>query len=114
MLGGAPQQHWEAWEEAGAEKHTLSPSSTCDLGTNGFHLLVVLECPELTVQGPWRLRYLKEKWPRCWRKASVAISQGRVPAFYSKLFLVERASGGWNHDSFVTTQHLHGDFQVHD
>lgn len=96
-VGGCLGLRWRRWKALGAEKWTVS---TLRFG----YRLPFAQFPPLSprplefptyVGDPQRAGALREEVERMMEKGALEVVSNPPPGFYSRLFLVQKASGGW-------------------
>lgn len=97
-MGGCLAPHWKAWQAAGAEDWTVKVLRL------GYRLPFSPQPPALSNaplylrayhQGSERHSFLSKEVASLQEKGAVEIVKSPSPGYYSRLFLVPKASGGW-------------------
>ena len=98
LVGGSLASRWSRWKALGAEPWTVTTLR------RGYRIPFLDERPPLSPQPIWFRSYkesshkdlaLQQVVQEMLDKGALEIVQGQSPGFYSRLFLVEKATGGW-------------------
>ena len=108
--------HWRRWQAVGADSWTVSVLQ------DGYRL--PFESPPLLTQTPIlfpayrpgspQSLALRQEIEKMLAKGALEIVPDRGPGFYSRLFLVEKATEGWRPVIDLSTEHLHSTDTVQD
>ena len=97
-VGGCLAPHWRRWQAIGAESWVVT------VLRDGYRILFTDSPPPLSRAqvlfptyraGSPRAQALRQEVEGMLAKGSLEIARDPGPGFYSRLFLVEKASGGW-------------------
>ena len=97
-VGGCLAPHWRRWQAIGAETWVVT------VLRGGYHVPFLDSPPPLSRipvsfpmyrAGSPRAQALRQEIERMLAKGALEIARDPGPGFYSRLFLVEKASGGW-------------------